>query len=93
MRLVEALDEAPFGSWMDAEAVLELESMKEDGGGLDDLTPFLVETEKCGEKMECVSFFCWPFLPCFFFWGGRGGGGCFEMFWWEVWIIFRGKGS
>ena len=41
MRLIEALDEAPFGSWMDAEAVLELESMKEDGTdieGLDDLT-------------------------------------------------------
>jgi len=30
MRLVEALDEAPYGSWMDAEAVLELESMKEE---------------------------------------------------------------
>ena len=30
MRLVEALDEAPLGSWMDAEAVLELETMKED---------------------------------------------------------------
>jgi len=30
MKLVEALDEAPLGSWMDAEAVLELQSMKEE---------------------------------------------------------------
>lgn len=30
MRLVEALDEAPLGSWIDAEAVLELETMKEE---------------------------------------------------------------
>jgi len=30
MRLVEALDEAPLGSWIDAEAVLELEAMKEE---------------------------------------------------------------
>lgn len=58
MRLVEALDEAPLGSWMDAEAVLELESMKEETAarlekqGLESAQPVAPVSSQLGAKLS-----------------------------------------
>ena len=81
MRLVEALDEAPYGSWMDAEAVLELESMKEDGClTVTDLFDFFFGRNN--KLCVCVFFVG---ISTFFVGGGVvEEGGCFEEMGWEV---------